>query len=96
MFQNNIKRTPEQGHSVRCLAQAMISAIENARDARSELFGGDEYTQEVEFRLWAQDNIALQWADEYLKDGTADCLCDPIDTPDGRAALEHFVNWTRH
>ncbi len=26
-------RTPEQGHTKRCMANAMISAIENARDA---------------------------------------------------------------
>jgi hypothetical protein len=27
-----VKRTPEQGHEPKCLAQAMITAIENIRD----------------------------------------------------------------
>jgi hypothetical protein len=70
-------RTPEQGHTKRCLAAAMICAVENARD--------DGIT-DLEFRLWAQENRALTWADLYLDEGTATCTCPPIG-PDANTLL---------
>lgn len=54
-------------HSKRCLAQAIISAVENARDEQGQTDHG--------FRILMQDNRALQWADEYLNDGTQTCTC---------------------
>jgi len=64
-----VTRTPEQGHTAPCLAKAMVAAIENARDQ----MGPGVYL----FRIWAQDNTALQWADEYLATGTTQCICPP-------------------
>ena len=59
-------RTAEQGHTRKCLAKTMIAAIENARDA---------YSSDYDFRVWAQINGALEDADNYLADGTSDCIC---------------------
>lgn len=67
-------RTAEQGHEPYCLAHAMICAIENARDVEGQTLVG--------FRQWAQGNEALTWAEGYLADGTATCLCPPIAEPE--------------
>lgn len=77
-------RTPEQGHTPQCLAKAMIAAIENYRDElANHLVHNPENasTVEFDFRVWAQDNNAMHWADLYLSEGTTDCICpmDPID-----------------
>ncbi len=61
-------RTPEQGHTKRCMANAMISAIENARDA--------EGFSDFDFAIWSQDNRAMWDARENLADGTSVCTCD--------------------
>jgi len=57
-------------HEKRCLAEAMISAIQNARDTEDEFFTAHD------FRTWAQENAVLQQADEYLNTGLQDCRCD--------------------
>ena len=59
-------RTAEQGHTKKCLASAMISAIQNLRDM--------EFGTDFDFRIAAQDNI-LYLADEYLATGTQSCIC---------------------
>lgn len=69
MLTNVIIRPAEHLHSRACLATAIISAVENARDA--------EHFTEHEFRLHAQDNGFLSDADEYLTSGTATCTCPP-------------------
>lgn len=66
-----MSRTPEQGHTKRCLAAAMICAIENARDT--------EDLGDIEFRILMQENIALTWADDYLATGTATCTCPEVE-----------------
>ena len=53
-------------HTKDCLAGAMISAIENMRDGAGSDF---------DFRIMAQDNLALVWADDYLASGTSVCRC---------------------
>ena len=72
-------RTPEEGHTPKCLAQAMICAIENYRDEVIRVMGdeggNDSSLAQFDFRIWAQNNDALHWADEYLADGTATCIC---------------------
>lgn len=61
-----IHRTPEQGHTKRCLAKALIAAIENLRD---------DSGSDVDFRIAVQDNVPLEWADSYLTEGVTECLC---------------------
>jgi hypothetical protein len=53
-------------HDKRCLAAAIIAAVENMRDAE----GSD-----VDFRIAVQNNYMLQEADAYLHDHVADCIC---------------------
>jgi len=56
----------------------MIAAIENARDS-------DSHFTDHDFRIMAQNNEFLEWADDYLADGTKTCLCpEPVvHTPEG-------------
>ena len=68
-------RTPEMGHEAICLAHAMICAIENARDAIADDAKRMGMSDVADFRSFAQSNTALEWADGYLKDGTATCIC---------------------
>lgn len=63
-------RTPEQGHTKKCAAHALINAVENVRDL--------EYMTDADFRLAMRDGTFAEWADEYLASGTVTCLC-----PDG-------------
>lgn len=69
-----IKRTPEEGHTKKCLAQAMITVIENWRDASD--------ISDTDFRSFAQaygmDYGVLAEADEYLRTGQTVCYCEPI------------------
>lgn len=60
-------RPPEWMHERRCLARAIISAVENLRDS-------DAFT-DLGFRLQMQDNHALTEADDYLNTGMVDCIC---------------------
>jgi hypothetical protein len=65
-----VKRTPEQGHEPKCLAQAMITAIENIRDL--------EGVGLVEFRQMVQTpGYVLSTADAYLEGGDVECICPP-------------------
>lgn len=57
----------DRDHTPRCLANAMISAIENMRDLEGQT--------QCDFRIMAQDNTPLTWADSYLADGTQTCIC---------------------
>lgn len=59
-------RTPEQGHTKKCLAASLICVIQNERD--------DEHISDVGFVLDAQDNF-LYLAFEYLNEGTKTCIC---------------------
>jgi hypothetical protein len=54
-------------HAKECLAEAMIAAIQNLRDSNT--------CSDFDFRLYVQDNLPLEWADEYLADGTKTCIC---------------------
>lgn len=76
-------RTPEEGHTVRCLASAMIAAIENRRDelidATTHRFYPITPVQaDFDFRIWSQDNGAMHDADGYLADGTMSCTCPEV------------------
>jgi hypothetical protein len=55
-------------HTKECLAEALIAAIENARDS-------DTGYSDFEFRIALQNNELLEWADDYLADGTKTCIC---------------------
>lgn len=61
----------EHLHTKKCLAHAVICAVENLRDTNGT---------DLEFRVHLQDNLPLEWADSYLSDGTVTCLC-PEPTP---------------
>lgn len=61
-----VHHSREYLHSKQCLAKALIAAIENLRD--------QDYT-DYDFRLDVQNNVSLQTADDYLFDGTTDCIC---------------------
>lgn len=80
-------------HSARCLAHAMICAIENLRD--------EEGSGAHDFRLQAQAGIPLAWADEYLASGTADCLCHTWDIAQAGPNGQHWqatcaCGWVSH
>lgn len=60
-------RPREHLHERACLAQAMISAIENWRDV--------EGITDLEFRFAMQDNDALRAADDNLATGSSTCIC---------------------
>lgn len=62
-----VSRTPEHGHTKRCLAKSLITSIENWRD--------DETVSDYSFRMVAQDNTWLHEADEWLAIGEAECIC---------------------
>ena len=66
-------RRIEDGHDRRCLAAAMIAAVENARD--------DEGILAHEFRNLLVTGDVLGWAEGYLTDGTMTCTCAPIVAP---------------
>ena len=55
-------------HNKRCLAKAVISAIENKRDL--------EGVTSQEFRGWVQNGSSLIWAEWYLDEGTVTCTCE--------------------
>ena len=55
-------------HTKRCLAGAVIAAVENLRDQ-------DGMTH-FDFRIAVQDNAMLSEADGYLRDGLFTCICD--------------------
>ena len=69
-------RTAEQGHTKKCLASAMISAVQNLRD--------DEGETDFDFRIAAQDNYFLTLADDYLETRIQSCICPalhPLNPP---------------
>lgn len=68
-------------HSVQCQAKAVIAAVENLRDAQAQDNPEDSTRGALDFRISLQDNVPLQWADEYLASGTAQCIC-PEPWPD--------------
>lgn len=88
-------RTKEQGHVAKCLAHAMICAIENMRDSIIDDVSRQGYGSEMtvhDFRVWAQDNGALEWAEQYLDDGTATCICPVYDFPVSISDVETELN----
>lgn len=54
-------------HSKKCLAEAIISAVQNLRD--------NGQVDSLAFRLAAQANEFLPEADAYLNDGLQTCTC---------------------
>lgn len=69
-------------HSKRCLAAAIIAAVENLRDVEGQEDHG--------FRMAMEDNMALAEADSYLNDGTMPCSC-------GEYTVEQlFASFERH
>jgi hypothetical protein len=54
-------------HTKRCLAAAIIAAVENLRDDAEET--------DFEFRIAMQDNYHLTLADDYLNTGLMPCTC---------------------
>jgi hypothetical protein len=54
-------------HSKKCLAEAIISAVQNLRD--------NKQVDDLAFRLAAQANEFLPEADAYLNDGLQTCTC---------------------
>jgi hypothetical protein len=75
-------RTPEEGHAPACLAAAMTRSIEQwlrAVTVDCVAAGGDPLTDTTamhDFRVWAQDNTALLYADIDLRVGG--CICPPL------------------
>ena len=53
-------------HTRRCLAHAMICAVESMRDG---------LVNDGDFRAMAEWNTQLGWADRYLANGDTTCLC---------------------
>jgi exo-beta-1,3-glucanase (GH17 family) len=64
---DELRITVEAGHRKHCVASAMISYIENWRDAAD--------ITAFDFAVTMQENGAWNGATEYLADGTASCIC---------------------
>ena len=73
MMTTTTPRAAEHLHEKRCLAAAMLAAVENLRD--------DETLDDFGFRIAAQQNGALEAADQYLADGLMTCRCGPCTNP---------------
>lgn len=76
-------RTPEQGHTVACMAAAVIAAVENIRDSlkdqQSARFAPlTASAADFEFATWLQDNGPRWDAERYLQDGTMTCVCPDL------------------
>jgi hypothetical protein len=71
MFTNQEPRPAEWLHSRKCLAAAVIAAVENLRD--------EEGSSDLAFRLAMQDG-PLAVADGYLADGLMTCICPEPET----------------
>lgn len=57
-------------HTKECLADALISAVQNLRDS-------DRWARnDAQFRRHAGDGTLLDWAELYLEEGTKTCICD--------------------
>lgn len=67
-------RPAEWLHHPTCLAKAVINAVENLRDSHLEA-KADATHLALDFRVALQENLPLTWANEYLLDGTTECLC---------------------
>lgn len=65
-------------HQKKCLAAAIIAAVENMRD--------NEEASDFDFRIVAQDNTFLTMADEYLDEGMMTCQCRLDRANGGRPA----------
>lgn len=61
--------TVEEGHTKRCMADAMISVLQNFRD--------DSGVRAYEFSLLGQDGSFYRTALEYLDSGLSTCQCPP-------------------
>jgi len=83
MFTNLTTMPREHMHSKRCLASALISAVENLRDA--------ERMTDHQFRMNAQEGSFLAMADDYLADGLSDCLCHSWDLATSDDGLAHGI-----
>ena len=57
-------------HSKRCMAAAIIAAVENIRD--------EEGTDEVDFRIAMLHGRAIEAADDYLATGLTECRCPTV------------------
>lgn len=75
-----IKRTPEQGHTAQCQAKALITCIENARDALVSDYASYPKVKGLrgahyDFRILAQDNYFLTEVDNFMAEGVMECIC---------------------
>jgi hypothetical protein len=66
-------RPKEWLHSKQCMAQALISAVQNLRDS-------DISHREFQFAL--QDNELMYTARGYLDEGLQDCRCNTVEYTD--------------
>jgi hypothetical protein len=68
-----IKRTPEQGHTRQCHARVMMLCLMG--------WTQDDSITDYEYRTYVQDNGAMHEADDLLRDGNVECLCEPLEPP---------------
>ena len=74
MFQQEYRRSLEQGHTKACYANALICAIENWRD--------DSGASDFDFAVWVQEGGPRSVAIDYLHYSVlVDCKCPPIKHP---------------
>lgn len=72
---------PNKLHSKHCLAEAVISAVQNWRDVPG--------FSDVDFRIWLQDGHALQQADDYLTTGLQSCICEQYRMAQYQSPVSH-------
>lgn len=69
-------------HDRRCVAAAVIAAVENLRDDH------DGHPHLSDFRAGVEaPGLLLSWADGYLADGLMPCTCAPATVPGGRPVI---------
>lgn len=70
-------------HAKRCLAEAIISAVQNARD---------EHISDFDFFIRSQDEGFHRVALGYLEDGLQTCTCSHFEDEEKRAIVLELLN----
>lgn len=83
-------RPAEWLHHPRCLAKAVIAAVENLRDSHLDA-KADATHLALDFRVALQENMPLEWADGYLLDGTTECVCPEPWPNDERLVTRQYA-----
>lgn len=74
-------------HRRHCLAEAIISAVQNVRD--------ESGMSDFDFRILAQENRFLPMADDYLETRLQTCTCDHFEHEEKRSLILDSMDMAR-